>query len=40
MNQEAKILVISQDKRLHQEIKKTLSDLSKEVKWTRPAVTP
>jgi DNA-binding NtrC family response regulator len=35
MNQEAKILVISQDKRLHQEIKKTLSDLSKEVKWTQ-----
>jgi DNA-binding NtrC family response regulator len=34
MNQEAKILVISQDRKLHQEIKKTLSDLSKEVKGT------
>ncbi len=33
MNQEAKILVISQDKRLYPEIKKTLSDLSKEIKW-------
>ena len=33
MNQEARILVISQDKRLYPEIKRTLSDLSKEIKW-------
>jgi DNA-binding NtrC family response regulator len=35
MNQETKILVISQDKKLHQEIKKTLSDLSGEIKWAQ-----
>jgi DNA-binding NtrC family response regulator len=35
MNQESKILVISQDKKLHQDIKKTLSDLSKEIKWSQ-----
>jgi DNA-binding NtrC family response regulator len=33
MNQEAKILVISQDKRFYQEIKRTLSDFSGEIKW-------
>jgi DNA-binding NtrC family response regulator len=35
MRQESKILVISQDKKLHQEIKKTLSDLSGEIKWAQ-----
>jgi len=35
MNQEAKILVISQDKRLHQKTKKTSSDLSGEIKWAQ-----
>lgn len=35
MNQEAKILIISQDKKLHQDIKKALSDLSKELKWAQ-----
>lgn len=35
MNQEAKILVISQDKGLHQEIKKSSSDLSRDTKWAQ-----
>ncbi len=35
MNQETKILVITQDKRLHPEIKKTLPDLSSEIKWAQ-----
>jgi DNA-binding NtrC family response regulator len=35
MNEETKILVISQDNRFYQEIKKTSSDLSKEITWVR-----
>jgi DNA-binding NtrC family response regulator len=35
MSQEARILVISQDKRFYQEIKKTSSDVSKEITWVR-----
>lgn len=35
MNQETKILILSQDKRLQQGIKKTLSDVSGEVEWTQ-----
>ena len=35
MNQEAKILLITKDKRFHREIKKASSDLSEEIKWAQ-----
>ncbi len=35
MNQETKILVISHDNRFYQEIKKTSSDVSKQITWVR-----